>query len=297
MANSLASVVDKFTTKLDETVEKGTLTADLNMNGDLVGEMTNTGKIEIATIALSGLADHTRGGGFVRGGITTGWETVQLAYDRDREFSIDAMDDEERAAIVSGNAMNQFARTKVVPEVDAIRFAKLAASAGNSAAATFSEAAAARAAVLTAEEALEDYGASLSDCLFWCTSAFKTLLRLSTNYQSSFGENPNTNFKTYDEMKMIPVPSDRFYTAIDLLDGTTTGETDGGYAAASTGKGINFMIVEPRAAAAISKHVKLRYFSPDVNQEDDAHLWQYRIFHDLFVYANKKNFIYMHRKA
>ena len=37
---------------------------------------------------------------------------------------------------------------------------------------------------------------------------------------------------------------------------------------------------------------KLRYFAPDVNQDDDAHKWQYRLFHDMWVYENKKNLIY-----
>ena len=50
----------------------------------------------------------------------------------------------------------------------------------------------------------------------------------------------------------------------------------------------------PEAAAAISKHEKLRYFSPDVNQDDDAHKWQYRLYHDLIVYLKKKGLIYAH---
>ena len=50
----------------------------------------------------------------------------------------------------------------------------------------------------------------------------------------------------------------------------------------------------PEAAAAISKHEKLRYFSPDVNQDDEAHKWQYRLFHDIIMYYQKKGLIYAH---
>ena len=71
MANSLAGYVTKFTNKLDETLLKGPCTSDLNMNQDLLGEMSGAGEIKIAKIAMDGLADHTRGGGFVRGKITT----------------------------------------------------------------------------------------------------------------------------------------------------------------------------------------------------------------------------------
>ena len=62
-------------------------------------------------------------------------------------------------------------------------------------------------------------------------------------------------------------------------------------------KAINFMIVHPSACAAIQKHKKLRYFAPDTNQGKDAHKWQYRLFHDLLVYENKKGLIYCHTAA
>lgn len=305
MPNSLGAYVTKFTKKLDGAVLKGTCTSDLNMNQDLLGEMNGAGEIKVMKIALDGLADHTRGNGFTRGSITTDWETLKLAYDRDREFSIDNLDDEERDAIISANVMNEFVREMVIPEVDAIRFAKLAAKSGTTVAKTLSSADDAVAAVLTAEEAIEDLGGDLSKCILYCTSGFKTLLRKGQKYDLAQGEDPNGKFKTFDEMKIVTVPQTRFYTAIDLLDGVTkTGsgetlvdETAGGYKKASTAKNINFMVVDPRAAAAITKHLKLRYFAPDTNQSDDAHLWQYRIFHDLLVYEKKKGLIYTHTVA
>lgn len=305
MPNSLAAYVTKFTNKLDETVLKDTCTSDLNMNQDLLGEMSGAGEIKIAKIAMDGLADHVRGGGFTRGQVTTDWETMKLTQDRDREFVVDSLDDEERDAIISANVMKEFAREKVVPELDAYRFAKLAANAGNSASKTLSSADDAFSAILTAEEAIQDLGGDLSKCLLYCTASYRNLLRKAQNYDLKQGENPNGKFVTFDDMKIVQVPKNRFYTGIELLDGVTkTGsgdtavdETPGGYKKASTAKDINFMVVDPRAAAAIAKHVKLRYFAPDINQEDDAHLWQYRIFHDLLVYANKTGLIYLHKAA
>ena len=47
------------------------------------------------------------------------------AEERDREFSIDVLDDEERAKLVSARAMGEFARTKVVPEVDGVKYSRL----------------------------------------------------------------------------------------------------------------------------------------------------------------------------
>ena len=190
--------------------------------------------------------------------------------------------------------MGEFTRSKVVPEVDAIRFAKLTQNAGTTVKKDLSGADETVAAVLEAEQCMEDHGVKLSQCLFYHSAATKKLLRLSNKYQLSAGESPNSNFGTYDEMKMIGVAGDRFYSAIKLLDGTTSGEEKGGYEKAEDGKALNFIVMAPEAAAAISKHEKLRYFSPDVNQDDDAHKWQYRLYHDLIVYLKKKGLIYAH---
>lgn len=292
--NDLSNCIDKFTNRLDKVIAQETVTGDLNMNQGLVGEMSGNGKIEIASIDMDGLATHKRGQGFAKGGISVTWQPYQLQYERDREFSIDELDDDERAKLVSANAMGEFTRTKVVPEVDAIRFAKLTQNAGTTVKKDLSGADETVAAVLEAEQCMEDHGVKLSQCLFYHSAATKKLLRLSNKYQLSAGESPNSNFGTYDEMKMIGVAGDRFYSAIKLLDGTTSGEEKGGYEKAEDGKALNFIVMAPEAAAAISKHEKLRYFSPDVNQDDDAHKWQYRLYHDLIVYLKKKGLIYAH---
>lgn len=301
MTQKIATAV-KYTEQLDRILQLGPLTNDLNINPDLVGELAGAGQIKIAKLAMDGLADHTRGGGFTKGDITLSWETVSLAYDRSREFDIDNMDDEESLGVVTASAMGEFARTKVVPEVDAVRFAKLASKAtgdGTATPATYSTAAAAYDAVLAAEEFIQDFGSALQDCVIYCAPYVKTLLRKAAadNFQLRPGEGPNSNFMTFDEMKLVTVPKTRFYTAIELLDGTSVGETQGGYAKASAGVDINFMIVNPESAEAITKHNPLRYFAPEVNQSDDAHKWQYRLYHDLFVYDQKVNGIYLSAKA
>jgi hypothetical protein len=347
MSNNLSEKVTAYTRKLDEKVRQGALTSDLNINGDLLGELTGAGQIKIAKLSMAGLADHTRGGGFTKGDVTLTWETMSLAYDRDREFDIDAMDDEEHLGIVTAHAMGTFAREKVIPEVDAIRFAKLAANAtteGTATPATYSTASDAFDAVLAAEEFMQDNGSALPDCVFYCSPRMKTLLR-KASADSFFlrpGEAPNTNFQAFDEMKLVIVPAVRFYTGIELYDGKSSGETDGGYAKATdkyvetedtaydssktyytrsgntysaasisafangttyyekvqdAGCDINFMIVNPNVGEAVVKHNPLRYFDPETNQTDDAHKWQYRLYHDLLLYENKLTGIYLSAKS
>ena len=294
---ALGAYAQKFTSRLDKIIERETLTNDLNMNGDLLGEFSGVGEIKIATIAMDGLANYSREDGFVKGSVSTDWETYKLRYDRGREFNIDAMDDEEREAIVSANVMAEFERTKVIPEVDAVRFATLAEHAGNTVAADLSDPDAALDAVLLGEEAVQDLGVELSTCIFYCTSAVKTLLRKAQNYRIGQGENPNGQFATFDEMKIVTVPSARFQSKIELLDGTTSGQEAGGFKAADDAVALNFMIAHPSAAAALQRHRKLRYFAPDSNQEKDAHKWQMRLFHDLLVYEKKEGLIYSHTAA
>ena len=295
MSNNLGSLVTKYTTILDEVVEAEAKTSDLTANQNLVGEFVGAGIIQVAKILMDGLGDYDHSDGFAAGDIDLSWETFQLTHDRGRSFSIDTMDDEERLRIVTMNLMSQFVRTKVVPEIDAIRFATLAANAGNVVAQTITSASDASDAVLAAEELIEDTGVPLSECFLYCTSAFKGLLRKAQNYRMLPGDTPNTLFEQFDDMRLIPVPQNRFYTAVTLYDGTTTSPTDetaGGYVKASAGKNLQFMIVHPEACAAITKHETLRYFAPEVNQAKDAHLWQYRIYHDLLVYSNKADLIF-----
>ena len=64
---ALGDYASKFTTRLDKIIERETLTNDLNMNGDLLGEFSGVGEIKIATIAMDGLANYSRENGFVKG--------------------------------------------------------------------------------------------------------------------------------------------------------------------------------------------------------------------------------------
>ena len=299
MANDLGSVAAKYTQRLDAILAHETKTADLNANQDLVGEFTGVGQIQVAKMVMDGLGDYGRNAGFPAGDVDLTWETLQLTHDRGREFSIDVLDDEEREMIVSANVMAEFARTKVVPEVDAIRFATLAEAAGTTATANLTDSTVVDA-ILAAEAAIAEE-ADLAGTVLYMTTPVKNLLRKALPYRLGQGEDPNGKFETFDDMKVVTVPQNRFYSAIDLLDGTTSGEEAGGYvkhastgAQDAVGKNLNFLMVNPLACAAIQKHEALRYFSPEVNQAKEAHKWQYRLFHDLLVYENKAKLIYAH---
>ena len=338
MANSIGDSIEKVTTRLDKIIEQESTTSFLNMNKDLLGEYRGDGVIDIPDLTMDGLGDYDRVLGFPQGDVSLTFRPYQMKFDRGRQFDIDNVDDEERALIVSSNLMAEFARTKVIPEVDAIRYARLAENAGGRVAETFTSASAAVDSVLTAEEFLQDHSVALSECTLCLSSKTKTLLRKAQNYEGSWGQAPNTNFTTFDEMVLNTISADRFYTAIETLDGKTTGEEVGGYRKAvakyektndtavvdgkdyytlsgstytkvaspatssiasyyekvsSDGYPINYIAIHPEAAAALQKHNPVRYFPPEVNQKKDAHLFQYRLYHDLLVMYQKRGLIYV----
>lgn len=60
---------------------------------------------------------------------------------------------------------------------------------------------------------------------------------------------------------------------------------------------INFMIIYPNAVLQAKKFALPKIFSPDVNQDKDAWKFQFRLYHDAFVYENKVKGVYLHKST
>ena len=133
MANAIETF-KKYIDNLDEVYKLASLTSDLDGDTTLVQMGANANEIVIPKISMDGLADYDRNGGYVQGNVTLTNETVKFNYDRGRKFSVDNMDNEETAGLAFGKLSAEFIRTKVVPEMDAFRFATYAGTEGISAA-------------------------------------------------------------------------------------------------------------------------------------------------------------------
>ena len=103
----------------------------------------------------------------------------------------------------------------------------------------------------------------------------------------------NTVLSGYNDMPITWVPKSRFYTAITLNDGASSW----GYAKAADAKDINFMIIYPPAILQVVKFSLPKIFDPDTNQEKDAWKFQFREYHDAFVYENKIKGVYLHKST
>lgn len=298
MANAIQAVT-KYLPYLDEVYKYGSRSAVLETNSNLVRETADAKTVLIGKTSMQGLGNYDKANGFLNGDVTLTWESHTFEYDRGRSFSIDAMDDLETLGMAFGTLAGEFLRTQVIPEIDAVRFAKYCTGAGNKATGTL-DAETVVPAIELAETTMKEAEIDLVGGYLFMTPTIKGYVKEDTKHFTRTlvpSENPNRNFGTYDELMIVEVPQSRFYSAITLLDGKTGGQEAGGYVKTEAGKDINFMIIKPEAIVQITKHAKIRVFEPDVNQAADAYKIDYRIYHDGWVLENKKNGIYAHTKA
>ncbi|MPN52156.1 hypothetical protein SDC9_199810 [bioreactor metagenome] len=83
------------------------------------------------------------------------------------------------------------------------------------------------------------------------------------------------------------------YSAIQLYDGKTVGQTQGGYVKGAKGIQMNFIIMPRTTPIAITKQDNMRIFDPLTNQKANAWAMDYRRYHDMWVKENAANSIYI----
>lgn len=291
MPNSIAKF-KSYIALLDEVYKHSACSTVLDSDSSLIQQGANANEIVIPKISMDGLADYSRNSGYVQGDVTLTMETVQYDYDRGRSFAVDAMDNEETAGVAFGRLASEFIRTKTVPELDAYRFAKFAGTTGISkvvSGATLSSGADVLGALLTAQNVLDEDEVPYEERYLFITPS---LLNIARNVDTTKSKAVLDDFAA-----VIKVPQSRFYTAIDLADGTTSGEEAGGYAKASGAKDINFMIVQKQAVIQYQKHTVNKVVSPEENQKSDGWMFFFRAYGLTDVYDNKVAGIYLHHKA
>lgn len=289
MANAIALFRQYIGNVLDEVYKAASLTSKLDGANELVQQGANANELIIPKMSMSGLADYSRNGGYVNGDVTLTNETVQCNFDRGRMFQVDNMDNIETAGVAFGRLAGEFIRTKVVPELDAFRFASYAGVSGIStvAAAALSTGADVIAALAAASDGMDNDEVPAEDRHLFITPA---LLGLVRDLDTTKSKEILAAFSS-----ITKVPQSRFYTAISQLDGTTSGEEAGGYVKADGAKNINFMIIHKPAVIQFEKHVAPKVITPEANQDADAWKFGYRNVGIADAYENKVAGIYLHK--
>lgn len=278
-----------YMTMLDEVYKLASLTADLDGAQELVREGNNANEIAIPMLSMDGLANYDRNSGYVNGDVKLEWQTMKCDFDRGRMFDVDNLDNIETGGIAFGRLAGGFVREKVVPELDAYRFAKYASKEGIMKYAKN---------VSTGKSAVEEIRAAVNQFDEDEVPAEGRILYATPTFIGSIEDMDTTSSRKVLEgfSKIVKIPQSRFYTAITQFDGKSEGQTKGGYIKAEGAKDINFMLVHPSAVAQFKKMVKPKIITPDANQSSDGWKYGYRLVSHADVYQNKLAGVFCHTK-
>lgn len=299
MANIIEHISKHLHNELDEMFVKESVTGILELlrPGGIQLDFVNAKTVRVPNIAMSALSNYSRTTGYAAGDINLTWEAFTLTQDRGKQFTLDAMDNEESGGIAVIHAMKVFERTQVIPEVDAYRLSTLAAKATGTGIATPGtiEANKVIAKFADAEKYFEDNEVPIDRIVYFISTEVARLIKTTTELKALVGtttvENGDIKLKvnTFNDNIIIVVPPKRFKTAYTFGNNYFTPTADA--------KDINILAVYDAASIPVKKHNPVRAFSPEVVQDKDAWKFNYRIYHDIFVPAKKIVGVWLHAKA
>ena len=288
MANSI-EYAKRFMPTVDEVYKAAAVTEGLDAATQ--ADFTGANEVEVLKISTTGLGDYSRATGYPKGDVTVAWETLTLSEERGKEIAIDRMDNEETLGMAFGAVTGSFVREHVAPELDAYRFAQYASASGIAKAAPATlTASTILPAIDEASRQMDAAEVPLQGRRLYVSSDLKPLLNGALTRTFGGDGAVSTVLSGYNDMPIVYVPKSRFYTAITLNDGSSAW----GYAKATGAQDINFMMIYPPAVLQVKKFALPKVFTPDENQDKDMWKFQFRLYHDALVYANKAQGVYLH---
>ncbi|EPZ9216569.1 MAG: hypothetical protein E6038_00145 [Clostridium perfringens] len=298
-----ATVLQK---NLDKVMVQQSVTGWMEANAGQV-KYEGGNEIKIPKISTSGLGNYKRGSSkaFPGGAISTTYETFKMTQDRGRQFTWDAMDvDESNFVVTAANVMTTTQKESIAPEVDAYRLSNLSQIAiknnnveygfipGNTKVKSIDK-------VKDAITKIRENGFE-GDLVIHCTYDFKNQIEKemigSISPVKFLVDGVETEVFAIDGCPLIPTVSNRMVTKIDLLDGESEGQEEGGFKKSKDALSINFMVIAKVSPLAVCKTDKIRIFEPAVNQDADAWKLDFRKYHDIWVMDNKVNGIFVNIK-
>lgn len=294
MANTLqyASV---FQGELDKAAVEQSTSGWMEPNESLV-KYTGGKTVKVPLMDMDGLADYNNG--FTDGNIDLKWQDLEFGMDRGRRFTLDEHEvNDTNFVVTASRVMGEFQRTKVVPEIDAYRYSKIATGA------------------IAHDRASGGYTPSATDILnklYYDIAAVQDVVGDSTpmiiTMSSLVGAILDTSSEITKRLDVVDfaqggvtlkvsalngehvirrVGSGRLKSAYQFYDGKTSGQEKGGFVAAAGALDINWIICPRTVPIAVSRTDKVRVFDPETNQSARAWAVDYRKYHDLWITDNK----------
>lgn len=289
MPNTIA-LAKNYINNLDEVYRLASVTSDLTSDPTMSKAGANANEIVYPQISVSGLGDYDRNSGYTTGAVDLKWKTATFNYDRGTRISVDVMDNEESRNLAFGMAGATLMRDKAAPEADAFAFATLAALDGISkTTGTIADASQFLDALLTAWSKMDEDEVPQEQRILYATA---TLLNSVMALDTTKSREILGKFAVKKA-----VPQARFYTAIEMLDGKSSGEELGHYKKATSAADINFMIIHKPAVIKFDKHIASNIIPAEANPDADADIIKYRKYGLVEAYANKRAGIYLNSKA
>lgn len=272
--------VKRYTGELDKIVSQKAVTgflADNVFRAKFVGAKT----VIIPDIDFVGLSDYDRDEGFARGATTISQTSFTLTKDRGRQLQIDREDlDETGVANLAGQVLGEFARTKVVPEVDAYVLSKLAGVAetqGNSKGASgnyFAD-------FIEQVNAIRAEIGHDEELVAFVDNSFHTGLMTSDEFGKTIdvgsfkkGE-VDTQVTRVNGVPIIPVADSRMKRSYIF--------GNNGFTPVGDASDVHLIVMPKKAASLVKKTETMRIFTPDQNKDADAYVFNYRLYYDVFV--------------
>ena len=311
MANSIG-LITKYMQEAIDTVLTQEAKTNVLVNGSKFIDLNfkETGYVKVMSLLMDGLSDYYRvnnglgsanngyatypsNDGYKVGDTSAKWELFQLEYDRGRQFRVDNMDNEETAGLVIGNLLAEFLRTKVVPEVDAVRFSKMAKKCNVALGNLVSETISANQIIGKFNGAFEwlfEHGVPEEEQVIFVSPNVMTLIRNTTELYKRLTQEEYRNadvtftIEKYEGRQIIEVPSNRFFTGVVT--------TDNGYMPSANSYVINFMIASKKAVVPVVKLEKSKIWTPEQVQDFDGYKVNFRMYHDIIIPKNKVPAIY-----
>lgn len=277
-----------FQKALDQQAVQEATTGWMDANaGQVIYNGGNT--VKVPKMSLNGLGTYSRSSGYPDGGVTLTYETFTFNQDRGTKILLDAMDVDETNFVASAGAvMSEFQRTAVVPEIDAYRLSKIAATAISQGKCEFGYTpvkATIADKLIEAIGKVKNAGFRNVPLVIHATTDVVTALgqaRVANAGDVSFTANGLTTVvPAIDGIPIIETDSARMVTSIAI-------SSSNGYSKGTYAKDVNFIVMPRTTPIAISKQDNMKIFTPAENQSHDAWLCEYRRYHDLWIMDNKK---------
>lgn len=280
-----------YSTILDEVLVASALTGVLESDPNDAKPGANVGEFMIPMMDMDGLGNYDHQKGYPAGAVTLKMETKKCNYERGRMFTVDFVEDEEAAGIAYGKLAGEFIRTKVVPEIDAVRFAKYASltkAACRAVSASFADGKTLVKALSAAQTQLDNDEVPQEMRHLFLLPSLKRLLDDMDTYQSR---------QVLDGFASVTVvPPARFHTAVTLLTGADD-DTNRAGGFKPGGSAINFFIAYKPAIMQHTRHARAKVVTPEQNQDADAWKFGYRVYGLNDAYENKLAGLYVNTQT